>query len=135
MAVRGVRVALHVGEGVVLSMVGDPVDHRALHRHRAEDGERVADPGLRLERAMGEEAVVPDRDPERGRQVHGEEDREVGRADQVVPEEDDREAETDEGEDDGGEGDVALKAAHARRFPVAGRCGYCRRSRPSRQIS
>ena len=40
-----VRVALVVGERVVLAVVGHPVDHRALHGHRAEHGEAVADGG------------------------------------------------------------------------------------------
>ena len=35
--VGAVRVALFVGEGVVLAVVGDPGDHRALDRRRAED--------------------------------------------------------------------------------------------------
>src|SRR5829696_7931620 len=52
--VRGVRVALLVGEGVVAAMVGDPVDHGALYGHRAEDRERRAQPRLRLEGAVGE---------------------------------------------------------------------------------
>ena len=34
--VRAVRVALLVGVGVVLAVVGDPVDHRSLDGHRAE---------------------------------------------------------------------------------------------------
>ncbi len=37
--VRAVRVALDVGVGVVLAVVGDPGDHRALDGHRAERGE------------------------------------------------------------------------------------------------
>ena len=38
--VRAVRVALLVGERVVLAVVGDPGDDRALDRRRAEDGEQ-----------------------------------------------------------------------------------------------
>ena len=56
--------------------------------------------------------------PKRGRQVHRGEDREVGRADHVVPEQDDPGGERDEGEDHGGEGDVALQAAHAYSFAL-----------------
>ena len=41
---RGVRIALLVGVRVVLAVVGDPVEHRALHRHRAEHGEGVLEP-------------------------------------------------------------------------------------------
>jgi hypothetical protein len=61
-----VRVAVIVGEGVVLSVVGDPVDHRALHRHRAERRQRVLDRPRRVEGAMGEHPVVADRDAEPG---------------------------------------------------------------------
>ena len=68
--VGGVRVALLVGVGVVLAVVGDPVDHRALDRHRAGGGERVLERLVGLEGAVGEHAVVADRDPDRGDQIH-----------------------------------------------------------------
>jgi len=51
---------------VVLAVVGDPVDDRSLHGHRAEHRERVAHGGASLEGAVGEEAVVADRDPNGG---------------------------------------------------------------------
>ena len=41
--VRAVRVAVDVGVGVVLAVVGDPVVERALDRHRAGDRERALD--------------------------------------------------------------------------------------------
>ena len=41
--VRAVGIALLVGERVMLAVVGDPGDDRALHRHRAGDGEQVLD--------------------------------------------------------------------------------------------
>ena len=37
--VRGVGVALLVGERVMLAVVGDPGDHGSLHGHRAEHGD------------------------------------------------------------------------------------------------
>ena len=60
--VRGVRVALLVGVRVVLAVVGDPVEHRALQAHRAEHGEGVLDRLVGLEGAMGEHPVEADRD-------------------------------------------------------------------------
>ena len=77
--VRAVRVALFVGERVVLAMVCHPVDHSALQRHRPEDRERVAQPRARLERAVSEQPMEADRDAERGEQVHHGEDRQVAR--------------------------------------------------------
>jgi hypothetical protein len=48
--VRAVRVARLVGEGVVLAVVGDPRDHRALDRRRAERRERSPARALVLKR-------------------------------------------------------------------------------------
>ena len=64
--VRGVRVALLVGVGVVLAVVGDPRDDRALDRHRPERGEHVLDRLVGLERPVREQAVVADGDAETG---------------------------------------------------------------------
>src|SRR5204863_4292817 len=54
---RAVRVALLVGEGVVLAMVGDPRDHRPLDCGRAERADDPAHDGTGLEAAMCEEAM------------------------------------------------------------------------------
>src|SRR5215213_8921979 len=77
MRVRAVRIALLVGECVVLAVIGHPVDDRALDRHRAEDPERRPQPRLGLERTVREQAVEPDRDAEADERVHDREDREV----------------------------------------------------------
>ena len=69
--VRAVRVALLVGVGVVLAVVGDPVDDAALDGHRAEDGERVLDRLGGLERAVGEHPVEADRDAEAAQRCRG----------------------------------------------------------------
>ena len=75
--------------GVVLAVVGHPVDHRSLHGHRAEHGEPVLH-GLRdLERAVSEQAVKADRDTEPGEHVHNTQDGEVGRRDHAVPQQHD----------------------------------------------
>ena len=58
--VRAVRVALLVGVGVVLAVVGHPADDRALHRHRAEHGEGVLERLGDQEGAVGEQAVEAD---------------------------------------------------------------------------
>ncbi len=62
----------------MLAVVGDPVNHRALHTHRSGDGEHVANPRLRLERAVREEAVVADGDAEPAPEVHDGENADVG---------------------------------------------------------
>jgi len=50
--VWAVRVSLLVGVSVVLSVVGDPADHRALDAHRPEHREQVASWGVSGKRAM-----------------------------------------------------------------------------------
>ena len=55
--VRAVRVALLVGERVVLAVVGDPGDHRAFDRGRPEAASTARTRLARLEAAVGEEAV------------------------------------------------------------------------------
>src|SRR5262249_18178156 len=77
--VGAVRVALLIGEGVVLAVVRDPGDHGPLDRSRAAGGDHSAHPGEGLEAPMGEEAVEADSDPEPGRDVDDRED------DQVAP--------------------------------------------------
>ena len=68
-----------------------PSGSRALHRHRAEHGEPVADAPERLVGAMGEEPVEPDRDPGASpRRVADGEDGQVAPGDVASPEEEDR---------------------------------------------
>ena len=57
-----VRVALLVGVRVVLAVVGDPVHDRALHRHRAEDRDRVLHRFVGLERTVRQQPVEAERD-------------------------------------------------------------------------
>jgi hypothetical protein len=101
--VRAVRVALLVGVRVVLAVVGDPVDDRALDGHRSGGGEQVLDRPRRPERAVREHPVEPDGHAEPGDEVHREEQGEVVQADDVVPEDDDRRRDDDRREDDGEE--------------------------------
>ncbi len=107
-----VRVALLVGVRVVLAVVGDPVDDRALHRHRPGDREAVLDRLEGLERAMREEPVEPDGHAEAGDEVHDGERDEVADADVAVPEQDDRREERDERQDDGDQVDGAFGLGH-----------------------
>ena len=74
---------------MVLPMVRDPGDHVALDGHPTEHGEGVADTAIRLEGPVREEAVVSDRDPGAGEDVADGENRELGRADHPLPEDDD----------------------------------------------
>ena len=71
------RIAVLVGERVVLPVVGDPLRDRALHGHRAEDRERRAEPLRRLEAAVREQTVEPDGVAERARRVEDEEQDDV----------------------------------------------------------
>jgi hypothetical protein len=72
--------------GVVLAVVGHPVDHRSLHRHRACCGEQVLDRLGRAERAVREHAMEADRDAEAGEQVHHGQQRQIVDPDDLVPE-------------------------------------------------
>ena len=110
--VGAVRVALFVGERVVLAVVGDPVDHAALQRHRAEDRQRVAQPRARLEGAMGQQPVEADGDADRRQQVHDREDHEVARAEEVIPQQHRGHDHRQKRDHDGGDVGVALEAGH-----------------------
>ena len=112
--VGAVRVALLVGEGVVLAMVGDPVDHRALDRHRSEDRERGAHPGLRVERAVRQHAMEADRHAEADGRVHHGQDREIESGDEAAPEQVERGEEAEEGDDDGDDRDATLERGGVR---------------------
>ncbi len=110
--VRAVRVALFVGERVVLAVVGHPVDHRTLQRHRPEDRERVAQPRVRLERPVGQQAVEADRDADCGEQVHDGEDRQVARPEEVVPQQRRRRDHPEKRDHHCGDVHIALQAGH-----------------------
>ena len=73
-----VRVALAVGERVVLAVIGDPADDRALDGQRAGDRERDPQRPVRLERAVREVAVEADGDAEPGDHVEDEGEHDVG---------------------------------------------------------
>ena len=84
--VRAVRVAVLVGEVVVLAMVGDPLDDRSLDRQGAEHRQRVADGGVGLKGAVRQEPVEPHRDPQAGERVPDGQDGDVQRLDHATPE-------------------------------------------------
>ena len=84
--VRAVRVALLVGEGVVLAVVGDPRDHGTLDRRRAEHRQDRSHRPARLEAAVSQVAMEADGDAPGGERVHDQEHGDVAPVEQVVPE-------------------------------------------------
>ncbi len=110
--VGAVRVALDVGVRVVLAVVGDPGDHRALHGHRAEGREGVLGRLVGPEGAVGEHAVEADRDPARRGEVHDRQQRQVVPAHQAAPEQDDRRDGGGEGHHHGAEVDDLADTRH-----------------------
>ena len=111
-AVRRVWVALLVGVRVVLAVVGDPRHHRSLDRDGAEDRQRVLDRLVRLERAVGEQAVEAERHAVAGDHVHDRQHREIAPVDQRVPQQDDGDDEAEEREQDPGEVEPAVHGGH-----------------------
>jgi hypothetical protein len=91
-----VGVALAVRVRVVLTVIGDPVEHRALDRQRTHDGEDPLEPRVRLKRAVRQEPVKADGHADRGQQIHPSEDRDIGRVNRAVPEQNHRDQHADE---------------------------------------
>ncbi len=83
--VGAVGIAVAIGEGVVLAVVGDPGDDRPLDRRRAEYGEDPAYGWGGLEGAVREEAVKADGDAEARQHVDDREDDHVRKVQQPVP--------------------------------------------------
>ena len=75
--VRAVRVAVDVGELVVLAMGRDPVDHRPFGGRRSERGERRPREPVALEAAVGQQPVEADGYPGPDRHVEQSQDQEV----------------------------------------------------------
>ncbi len=74
----------------------NPADHRPLHGHRAEHRDPVADRPVRLVRAVREQPVETDRDPERRQRISDREDGQIAPGDVAAPEKEDRRQEADE---------------------------------------
>ena len=106
--VRAVRIALLVGVGVVLAVVGDPGDRGPLDGHRAEDRPRVLHGLARLEGLVGQHAVVADRDAEPGDDVHEGHNGQLDGPDSAVPEQHDGQQQGKERHDDRSKIGVAL---------------------------
>jgi hypothetical protein len=96
----------------MLAVIRDPGVDRTLHRHRAEDREEVLDRLEGLEGTMGQEPVEADRDPRGRGHVHGQEDRQVGGGDDLVPEEDDRREDGNERDQDREQIDDLVQDGH-----------------------
>src|SRR5829696_2844381 len=116
--VRRVRVAVLVGERVVLAVVGDPRDDRALHRHRAEDRPRVLDGPVGGEGAVGEHAVEADRDPQSRGDVHHAQQRQVAPVDPRVPEQHDGHEDREQGHHDPREVGHPVRERHVYVLPA-----------------
>jgi hypothetical protein len=67
---RRVRIAGLVAVLVMASMLGSPLDDGRLHGHRAQHAQHEFHHLVRLERAVREEPVKADRDPQPGGDVH-----------------------------------------------------------------
>jgi len=94
--VGAVRVAASVGELMMLAVIGDPADHVPLHGKLTTDREGVANSREGLERPVREQPVVADGDPQPGDDVADAQDRQLSEADHPIPEQRDRDPETDE---------------------------------------
>jgi hypothetical protein len=97
--VGAVRIAILVGEGVMLAVVGDPGDDRALDRGRAEHGQDRPDRAGRLEAAVREMPVEADRHAETGGDVKDPEDDEIAGSQRLAPDLPTGEAEREERHD------------------------------------
>jgi hypothetical protein len=101
--VRAVWVTVLVGEGVMLAVIGHPLDHGAFHGQRSERRQGIANGGIGLERAVGQQTVKAHRDPQaRDRIAHGQ-DGQIDPLHQPAPEQDDRQHEGGERDHDRGE--------------------------------
>jgi hypothetical protein len=67
--VRAVRVARSVGELMVLAVICDPADDVSLHGELTEDRKGVPNGRVGLKRAVCEQPVVTDGDPETGEYI------------------------------------------------------------------
>ena len=110
--VRGVRVALLVGERVVLAVVGDPGDHRTLDGHRAEHRDHGLECPRGFERAVGEHPVVAERHAEAGDHVRADQQGQLERADRLVPEQHDRDDQPDQWERHADQVDDLVRQRH-----------------------
>jgi hypothetical protein len=105
-------IALLVGVGVVLAVVGDPLDHRSLDGHRAEDREHVARGAVRREGTVGQHPMKADGHAEPAQDVHQCEHDQVGGADEAAPQQRDGGHHHDERQQHGGEIHVAFESSH-----------------------
>jgi hypothetical protein len=101
---------------VVLAVVGDPGDHRALDRHRPEHGDDRAKRPRRFERAVGEHAVVAERHAKRREHIEHHEQSEFERPDSVVPEQRDRSQQAHQREGHTDQVDDLVGAGHGSRI-------------------
>ena len=99
-AVRGVRVAGPVREGVMTAVGGDPADDIALETHRTGHRECDAHGADGPVAAVGETAVEADRDAETGDHIENDGQQDVGGMDEAPPQQPAGQAERHERQDD-----------------------------------
>jgi hypothetical protein len=118
-AVRRVRVAGPIGEGVVAAVGGDPADDVTLETHGAGHRERDAHGPDGPVAAVSETAVEADRDAETRDRVEDEREHDVGGMDETPPQQPAGQAERHERQDDDHRGHCDVQPVTA---ATRGRC-------------
>ena len=95
--VRRMHVTGFVGALVMAPVHRHPGDHRPERPHRAHGRQRSSDEAMRLERAVGEQAMEANSDAEPGHEPHREEQAELDRPDRAVSEQRQRDERPREG--------------------------------------
>ena len=83
--VRAVRIPWLVGELMMLAVVGDPLDHRALDRRRPQRAQQHTHRTASFEAAVGEQAVKAHRHAQSGQQIGDRQHDQVGPVQRATP--------------------------------------------------
>src|SRR5436190_10732032 len=96
---RTVRITALVGVLMMLAVIRDPTDDVSLDCTLPADRERVSNTTKGLKRAVREEPVIADGDPQTGDDVAHEQDRQLANADHPIPQQRDGHTKADERQD------------------------------------